>query len=226
MIQTKQLPKEWIDFLGPAKVENLMAPVNQFLASQVRQKKTIYPPREQIFRAFELCAPSECRCIILGQDPYHGPGQAHGLAFSVSGEQKLPPSLKNIFKEYQDDLGLPLPIAGDLSAWAREGVLLLNTVLSVEAQRPASHFKQGWENFSDYIIESLADKGAAKAFVLWGAPSQKKKGLIKRADHLILEAPHPSPLSSYRGFFGSRPFSKINQFLSDQGQAKINWKLD
>lgn len=220
-----QLPHQWSEFLGPALNDLGLDRLEEFIDREIQLKRKIYPPKEKIFQAFEICPPAKCKCIILGQDPYHGSGQAHGLAFSVASNSKFPPSLRNIFKEYSDDLGHETPLEGDLTRWAQEGVLLLNTVLSVEEAKPGSHFKKGWESLSDLVIEKLGQSQQPRAFVLWGGPSQKKRTLIKQSHHLILAAPHPSPLSSYRGFFGSKPFSQVNAFLLEHGQKAINWKI-
>ena len=189
--------------------------------------ETVYPPREQLFRAFDLTPPDRVRVVILGQDPYHGPGQAMGLAFSVAEGVKLPPSLRNIFQELSADLGCPAPVCGDLTFWAEQGVLLLNTVLTVHSGHANSHSSLGWQAFTDQVIASLADLPQPIAFVLWGAQAQKKEILIQPAcgPRLVLSGPHPSPLSAYRGFFGSRPFSRINAFLSQQGATPIRWTL-
>ena len=191
------------------------------------EHKAVYPPRAELFAAFALTPPEAVRAVILGQDPYHGEGQAHGLAFSVRAGTPLPPSLKNIFRELHDDLSLPVPACGDLTRWAEQGVLLLNTVLTVERGRANSHAALGWQAFTDLVIASLAGLPQPIAFVLWGAPAQKKEPLILPAagPRLILKAPHPSPLSAYRGFFGSRPFSGVNAFLVRHGQEPVDWRL-
>lgn len=225
MKKSFQLPTHWSEFLGPKLKELGLNQLEKFIDQELLFHKKIYPPKNEVFRAFEYFPPAKCKCVILGQDPYHGFGQAHGLAFSVTKNCKIPPSLRNIFKEYAEDLGYEIPQQGDLSAWANEGVLLLNTVLSVEEARPGSHFKKGWELLTDLVIEKLGESPVPMVFILWGAPSQKKRTLIKGSHHLILEAPHPSPLSSYRGFFGSRPFSKVNHFLKEKGLEIINWKI-
>lgn len=185
----------------------------------------VFPPREELFAAFRLTPPEKVRAVILGQDPYHEKGQAHGLAFSVQEGVKLPPSLRNIYKELESDVGAPAPQSGDLSAWAEQGVLLLNTVLTVEEGRAGSHAAMGWQDFTDAVVASLAALPQPIAFVLWGAHAGKKKETAKRSDYprLVLTDPHPSPLSAYRGFFGSRPFSKINAFLAENGEAPIIW---
>ena len=193
-------------------------------AEAAARSETVYPPRAQWFAAFERTPPEAVRAVILGQDPYHEPGQANGLAFSVEPGVKLPPSLRNIFRELTDDLGAA-PRTGDLSAWAEQGVLLLNTVLTVEAGRANSHRDFGWQAFTDEVISALRNQPQPIAFVLWGAQAQKKRALILPAagPRLILESVHPSPLSAHRGFFGSRPFSKVNVFLKANGERPINW---
>ena len=192
--------------------------------AEARSTAEIYPPAGQEFRALELCPAERVRVVILGQDPYHEPGQAMGLSFSVPEGTKLPPSLRNIYLERSSDLGLDAPESGDLTAWAEQGVLLLNTVLTVERGKANSHSLWGWQDFTDTVIESLNRLPQPIAFLLWGSQAQKKERLIHTsAPRLILKSPHPSPLSSYRGFFGSRPFSKINAFLQQQGQAPIQW---
>jgi len=199
------------------------------LISFIRQEdieETIYPPKKERFNAYNLTAFSDVKVVILGQDPYHGEGQAHGLAFSVHNQKKLPPSLINIYKELVDDMGCELPISGDLSSWADQGVFLLNTVLTVRAASAGSHQKQGWEEFTDATIRLLSEKKEHLVFVLWGKPAQQKEKLIDTSKHLVLKAPHPSPLSSYRGFFGSKPFSKSNAYLVQNGIKPIEWCLN
>lgn len=191
-----------------------------------RETTEIYPQQGQEFFALLTTPPENVRVVILGQDPYHEPSQAFGLAFAVQNGIKLPPSLKNIFRELQSDTGIVPPQNGDLTAWAQRGVLLLNTVLTVERGKANSHAAWGWQKFTDAVIESTNRLPQPIVFVLWGAQAQKKAALIHTdAPRLILNAPHPSPLSSYRGFFGSKPFSKINAFLQSQGEAPINWEL-
>ena len=192
--------------------------------ARARAQAEIYPPAGKEFVALELCPPEKLRVVILGQDPYHEPGQAMGLSFSVPEGTKLPPSLRNIYQELQSDLGIAPRESGDLTSWAQQGVLLLNTVLTVEKGKANSHAKWGWQRFTDAVISATNALSQPVVFVLWGAQAQKKAALIQtEAPRLILNAPHPSPLSSYRGFFGSRPFSKINAFLEAQGEKKINW---
>jgi len=187
---------------------------------------TVYPPSEQIFNAFNMTSFDEIKTIILGQDPYHGKGQAHGLAFSVQDNVPFPPSLRNIFQEYCSDLGYEMPKNGNLTKWAEEGVFLLNAVLTVRAGEANSHKAKGWEEFTDAIIKKISDEKEYVVFILWGNPAQKKIKLIDESKHLILIAPHPSPLSSYRGFFGSKPFSKVNTYLREHGKKEIDWRLD
>lgn len=186
----------------------------------------VYPPRAMLFSAFERTPPERVRVVILGQDPYHEPGQAMGLAFSVPQGERLPPSLRNIFTELHTDLGLPQPSGGDLTPWAERGVLLLNTVLTVGRGAANSHAAWGWQRFTDAVLAAMAALPQPVAFVLWGSQAQKKRPLLQSAaPRLVLCAPHPSPLSSYRGFFGSRPFSQINAFLQENGEQAIDWRL-
>ena len=193
--------------------------------TQEREVKTIYPPQDQVFKALEVVDFSAIKVVILGQDPYHGEFQANGLAFSVHKGVKFPPSLKNIFKELEDDLGIRNLQNGDLSSWAEQGVLLLNATLTVEASKAGSHQKKGWEQFTDRVIEEVATKGQHIVFVLWGSYAQKKGKMIDREKHLVIETAHPSPLSVYRGFYGSKPFSKINAYLAEVGQQPIDWQV-
>ncbi len=186
---------------------------------------TLFPPKEQRFRALEMTPYQGVKVLILGQDPYHQKDQANGLAFSVSSGVKPPPSLRNIYKELRDDLGGDIPVTGDLSPWAAQGVLLLNTVLTVRENEADSHKNQGWETFTDAIIKALSRREDPLVFILWGANARRKKSMITGHAHLVIEAPHPSPLSSYRGFFGSRPFSRANEFLESRGLAPIDWIL-
>ncbi len=195
-----------------------------FLVEEKRTH-TIYPKSANIFNAFEFTPFEQVKVVILGQDPYHGNNQAHGLSFSVQDGIPHPPSLQNIFKELRDDLGCSIPKSGNLSAWAKQGVFLLNTVLSVRASEANSHHNQGWENFTDAVIRTLSEQREHLVFILWGAPAGAKASLIDAKKHLVLKAPHPSPLSSYRGFFGSKPFSKSNEYLTCKGIEPINWCL-
>ena len=184
--------------------------------------KTIYPETNKIFNAFNLCPPKNVKVVILGQDPYHSEDQAHGLSFSVQQGVKAPPSLRNIFKELDSDIGIARSDT-DLSDWAKQGVLLLNSVLTVEDSKPGSHANRGWEEFTDHVIDNISKSNNNVVFVLWGGYAQKKSVLIDESKHLILTAPHPSPLSSYRGFFGSKPFSKINSYLQLKNLSPISW---
>ncbi len=184
---------------------------------------TVYPPARLLFNAFDLTPFDKVKVVILGQDPYHNPGQAMGLSFSVPTGMPFPPSLQNIFKEASDDLGLPIPTSGDLTHWAKQGVLLLNTTLTVEAHRPHSHFGFGWQLLTDKVIELLNQDRDHLVFILWGADAQRKANMIDPTRHLILKAPHPSPLSAYRGFFGSKPFSRTNYYLITNGIKPIQW---
>jgi len=196
------------------------------LTDFVRQEyttKQIFPPGKLIFHAFEQSPFEKTKVVILGQDPYHGPGQAHGLCFSVPEGIDLPPSLQNIFKEISDDLGLPTPTNGNLDRWAAQGVLLLNATLTVQANRAGSHQNKGWERFTDRVIRILAEEKEHLVFILWGSFAQKKGEFIDRGRHLVLSSPHPSPLSSYRGFFGNKHFSKTNQYLELNGIRPIQW---
>lgn len=183
----------------------------------------VYPPGKEIFRAFDVCPVDRTKVIIVGQDPYHGPGQANGLCFSVRDDIRQPPSLMNIFKEVTADTGRQMPLTGELEHWSAQGVLLLNAILTVRASSPGSHQNQGWEIFTDAVIRKLADRKDHLVFMLWGAYAQKKGAFINRQIHLVLEAPHPSPLSVYRGFFGCRHFSKANEYLSHHNMDVISW---
>ena len=212
---------DWTEQLGAYFDSQSFENLSSYLATE-NETETIFPTHEKIFRAFELTSYAHTKVVILGQDPYHGPGQAHGLSFSVEADRKLPPSLRNIFKEMASDLDCPPPTSGDLTAWARQGVLLLNTVLTVRSGAAHSHKNQGWEEFTDAIFETLNGHPQRLVFILWGKPAQKKAAVISDRHHKII-APHPSPLSAYRGFFGSRPFSATNAVLKEFGRDKIKW---
>ena len=190
------------------------------------QTQLIFPPADDVFNAFHFTPLDQVKVVILGQDPYHGEKQAHGLCFSVKPEVDIPPSLVNIYKELHDDLGCTIPSHGYLEKWARQGVLMLNTVLTVRAHQANSHRGIGWEEFTDAAIRVLNEQDRPIVFILWGRPAQMKKSMLTNPKHLVLEAPHPSPLSSYRGFFGSKPFSKTNQFLVDRGLSPIDWQIE
>jgi len=185
--------------------------------------QTIYPPGKEIFRAFDSCELEQVKVVILGQDPYHGAGQANGLCFSVRAGVRMPPSLVNIFKEIHADLGKPMPTSGDLGRWAEQGVLLLNATLTVRASSPGSHQNKGWETFTDEVIKTISDKRENLVFLLWGAYAQKKGEIIDRNKHLVLMSPHPSPFSADRGFFGCKHFSKANVYLKSKGLKEIDW---
>lgn len=188
--------------------------------------KIIYPKRNEVFNAFRYTDFEDVKVVILGQDPYHGPNQAEGLSFSVSNDVLKPPSLKNIFKELESDLGIPFPEHNSLKPWAKEGVLLLNAVLTVEEHNPTSHKDHGWETFTDNVIKIINTKKTPVVFILWGSYARNKKSLINNPSHYIIESPHPSPFSAYNGFFGSKPFSKTNNFLKSKGLKEINWKVE
>lgn len=215
----------WKNALGNEFEQPYMQHLRTFLRQEKDAKKIIYPKSADIFKAFEYTPIDKVKVVILGQDPYHGVGQAHGLCFSVLPDIQIPPSLQNIYKELQDDLGIKPVKHGCLVSWARQGVLLLNSVLTVEKANAASHQGKGWEKFTDRVINLLAQQSRPIAFVLWGAYAQRKGEAIDTSKHLVLKSVHPSPLSVYRGFFGSKPFSKINQFLEKTGQTPIDWQL-
>lgn len=219
------LHPSWQQMLGAELEQPYMQQLREFLKQERAAGKEIYPPMPLIFNAFNHTPFEQVRVVIIGQDPYHGPGQAHGLSFSVPNGVPPPPSLVNIFKELQSDLNLPLSGSGDLTAWANQGVLLLNATLTVEQANAGSHQGKGWEQFTDAAIKALNAHRSGLVFVLWGGYAQKKGAVIDAKKHLVLKAPHPSPLSVYRGFYGSKPFSQINQYLMSQGQAPINWQV-
>ena len=204
------------------KIDELNSMIKEI--DEQRLTKTIYPPKEQVFRVFDL-ALEDIKVVILGQDPYHNPDQACGLSFSVNDDVPLPTSLINIYQELHDDLGIKPAKTGNLESWFNQGVFLLNAVLTVEKNSPASHSKMGWENFTDYIIENISEKNENVIFVLWGAYARSKNKLINSSKHKIIESAHPSPLSAYRGFFGSKVFSQINSYLAENGRETINFEL-
>jgi uracil-DNA glycosylase len=215
---------DWEALLEPEMQKPYYRELRQFLIGEYRTHR-IYPDMYSIFNAMHYTAYEDVKVVILGQDPYHGPGQAHGLSFSVLPGVPAPPSLVNIFKELQDDLGCAIPNNGCLKPWAEQGVLLLNAVLTVREHQAASHQGRGWEQFTDHIIELLNQREKPLAFILWGSPARRKKSMITNPRHFIVESPHPSPLSAFRGFFGSRPFSRVNEFLESTGQEPIDWQL-
>lgn len=223
---TPTLPPAWQALLKDELQKPYWCSLEQRLGAAY-ESGAVYPPAQQLFAAFERTPPTCVRAVILGQDPYHEPGQANGLAFSVSRGVKLPPSLQNIYKELEADLGVPAAKSGDLTSWAQQGVFLLNSVLSVRAHAANSHKDFGWQSFTDAVIAALAELPQPVAFVLWGAQAQKKAALVEKSPYprLVLQSPHPSPLSAYRGFFGSRPFSQINAFLVSYGFSPVDWKI-
>ncbi|MEA1227847.1 uracil-DNA glycosylase [Acinetobacter sp. IRS14] len=222
-----QLEESWKISLAPFLLSPQMDNLRDFLFQEKQAQKIIYPPSKQIFSALNTTPLADVKVVILGQDPYHGPNQANGLSFSVQKGIALPPSLRNIFHELHTDLGIPAPRHGDLTKWATQGVLLLNSVLTVEAGQPTSHQKQGWEAFTDEVIDVLNEQREYIVFILWGAYAQRKGQRINRDKHLVLTAAHPSPLAANRGgFFGCKVFSKTNQYLKQHGIEPIDWQLD
>ena len=221
-----ELTGEWKEVLSAEFKKAYYRSLYEFVKEEYG-KYTIYPPADKIFEALHLTALSDIKVVILGQDPYHGDNQAHGLSFSVPPSQKrIPPSLVNIYKELQDDLSLYIPNNGFLVKWATQGVLLLNTVLTVRAHEPYSHQAKGWERFTDAIIEAVNKSPQPVVFMLWGRPAQLKAAMLDNPKHLVLKAPHPSPLSAYRGFFGCKHFSKANDFLKSNGLEPIDWQIE
>ncbi|MAX67965.1 MAG: uracil-DNA glycosylase [Halobacteriovoraceae bacterium] len=220
-----KINKSWQVELQDEFTKDYFLGLKSFLSQEIKAEKIIYPEVDQIFTAFDLTPFNKTKVIIIGQDPYHGPNQAHGLSFSVKSGERIPPSLKNIYNEIKLDLGHEVPEHGELTAWAKQGVLLLNTVLTVEKGKPASHRKKGWEIFTDKVIQTLSQKKENLVFILWGSPAQKKENLIDQKKHLILKSVHPSPLSAHRGFFNNHHFSKANEFLLSKGLSPINWDI-
>ncbi|MDY0116505.1 MAG: uracil-DNA glycosylase [Sulfurimonadaceae bacterium] len=219
------LDTDWKDLLAEEFDKEYFLQLQSFV-EQEYQEKTVYPKYENIFRAFNLMKPQNVKVIIIGQDPYHGVNQANGLAFSVCDSCPLPPSLKNIYKELATDLGCEISSSGNLIEWAEQGVLLINTILTVREKEPYSHKNRGWEIFTDTLLGRLSQEFEHIVFILWGAPSQKKEKLIDSTKHLIIKSAHPSPLSAYRGFFGSKPFSHANNYLHLNGKESIEWCLN
>ena len=215
----------WKSVLKSEFNQNYFLDLEKFLHQEYKKNKIIYPDRSEIFNALNTVDLNKVKVVILGQDPYHGAGEDHGLSFSVKTGIKIPPSLKNIFKELETDLKISNVLSGDLTKWANQGVLLLNTVLTVEKDKAHSHAKKGWENFTDKIIELVSKNNDHVVFILWGKAAQLKIKLIDKSKHLVLQHVHPSPLSSYRGFFGSKPFSQTNQWLVKQKKNPVNWSL-
>lgn len=219
------IEESWKSLLLEEFNSNYFFHLKEFLV-QEKKNFAIYPPGQHIFNAFNLTPFNKARVVIIGQDPYHGPGQAHGLCFSVPDGQRFPPSLQNIFKELQEDLGIPLPKNGNLEKWARQGVLLINATLTVRAHQAGSHQKKGWEEFTDAVIRKLSLQRSNIIFLLWGNYAQAKQELIDLTRHYVLKAAHPSPLSASRGFFGCRHFSRTNEILRQLGEKEIDWQLE
>lgn len=217
-----QIEESWKQRLAPEFEKDYFVRLTDFVRAEYRSN-TIYPPGKLIFNAFNLCPFDQAKVVIIGQDPYHGPGQAHGLCFSVNEGVAFPPSLRNIFKEIESDLGTPVPAHGDLTRWANQGVLLLNATLTVRAHQAGSHQRMGWEEFTDAAIRILAEQREHLVFILWGAYAQKKGAFIDRNKHMVLASAHPSPLSAYNGFFGNKHFSRANEYLISHGQTPIQW---
>jgi uracil-DNA glycosylase len=220
-----QLEPSWLEWLAPEFDKPYMRQLRAYLLAEKRAGKRIFPRGEEFFNAFAHTPLDRVKVVILGQDPYHGEGQAHGLCFSVRPGIAVPPSLQNIYKEIHDELGLPVPRHGHLTAWADQGVLLLNSVLSVECARAASHQGQGWETFTDRVIEVINERREGVVFMLWGSYAQRKGAIIDGTRHLVLEAPHPSPLSAHRGFFGCGHFIRANEYFESRGEAPVDWRL-
>lgn len=219
------ITNDWLEPLKPEFSKEYYKKL-YFMVMDEYKHHLVFPPADDVFNAYALTPLKDVKVVIIGQDPYHNNGQAHGLCFSVRPEVDIPPSLVNIYKELHDDLGCYIPNNGYLVKWARQGVLLLNTVLTVRAHQANSHRGIGWEEFTDATIRILNEQDRPIVFILWGAPAQRKKAMLNNPAHLILEAPHPSPLSAYRGFFGSRPFSKTNDFLIKNQLEPIDWQIE
>ena len=220
----KLVGNNWDKILDEEYHKEYFKKIVKFINKEYKEKE-IFPPKPRILRALSLTDYDDVKVVILGQDPYHGVGEANGLAFAVSNGVKLPPSLKNIYKELYDDMGIPVSNVGNLECWAKEGVLLLNAVLTVEKDKPASHKNLGWENFTDAIIKKLNEKDTSVVFILWGNFARSKKAFITSPKHLVIESTHPSPFSANNGFFGSKPFSKTNKFLRENNIKEIDWKV-
>ena len=219
------IQNDWLAPLKPEFSKPYYAELFKFVKNEYATRQ-IFPPADDIFNAFHLTPLHEVKVVILGQDPYHNDGQAHGLCFSVKPDVDIPPSLVNIYQELHDDLGCYIPNNGYLTKWAKQGVLMLNTVLTVRAHQANSHRGMGWEQFTDAAIRILNEQDRPIVFILWGSPAQKKAQMLNNPKHLILKAPHPTPLSAYRGFFGSRPFSQTNEFLVKNGLEPIDWQIE
>ncbi len=227
---SEAMPQQWLASLAAlpgqseTSIKALLAKIERNLKTEFDAGYSIYPVMDEVFAALEKTLPAQVKTVILGQDPYHG-GQAHGLCFSVRNGHKIPPSLRNIFSELAADTDVPEPVEGDLSEWASRGVLLLNSVLTVRAGAAGSHETLGWGQLTDLIMQAVAEESRPCVFILWGKFAASKKKFIDATRHLVIESPHPSPLSSYRGFFGSKPFSRCNQFLRERGRGEIDWSL-
>ncbi len=219
---SKIFHNDWAEVLEPELEKPYYQELRRFLAQEYRST-TIYPDMYDIYNALHYTPLSEVKVVILGQDPYHGPGQAHGLSFSVKPGVAIPPSLQNIYQELHEDMGCTAPRHGSLVHWAEQGVLLLNAVLTVRRGQAASHQNKGWESFTDRVVEAVNQRETPAVFILWGSHAQRKGANIDRSRHFIIQSPHPSPLSAHRGFFGSRPFSRANAFLQQQGMEPIDW---
>lgn len=217
-----QIEETWKKALMPEFSKDYFIQLTDFVRKEYHET-TVYPPGKLIFNAFNLCPFDKVKVVIIGQDPYHGPGQAHGLCFSVNDGVQPPPSLVNIFKEINNDLGKPIPQSGNLTRWAEQGVLLLNATLTVRAHQAGSHQRRGWEEFTDAVIRKLAEEKSNLVFILWGAYAQKKGAFIDRSKHLVLTSVHPSPLSAHNGFFGNHHFSLANNYLIKHGKTAIDW---
>lgn len=221
-----QIEESWKLHLSGEFAKNYFSELKTFLVNEKNKGSIVFPPGQQIFNAFNLCPFDKVKVVIIGQDPYHGKGQAHGLCFSVQDDVKPPPSLVNIYKEIEDDLGIKMNFAkGNLEVWAKQGVFLLNAILTVKENQPASHQGKGWETFTDAVIKELSDNRTGLVFLLWGKYAQSKELLIDKTKHYILKAAHPSPFSAYNGFMGCKHFSKANEILRNQGLEEINWQI-
>ncbi len=218
------ISNDWLPVLKPEFSKPYYRKLHQTVLSEYHSQ-VVYPPADDLFNAFHLTPLGKVKVVILGQDPYHEPGQAHGLCFSVKKGVKIPPSLVNIYQELHEDLGCEIPHSGDLTKWAEQGVLLLNTVLTVRAHQAFSHRDIGWQEFTDAAIRAVNEIDRPVVYLLWGSPAQRKAAMLNNPKHLILKAPHPSPLSAYRGFFGCRHFSRANEFLKEHGETPIDWQI-
>lgn len=218
------IPQDWSSVLTEEINDDRFLELQKFLGAE-RESHVIYPPEQEIFSFLELTPYEQVSVLILGQDPYHGEGQAHGLSFSVKPGIKTPPSLRNIYQELQNDVGARIPSHGHLKSWATQGVLMLNAVLTVKAHCPNSHKNKGWEDFTDAIIRKVNEKESPVAFVLWGTYAQRKLNLIDTQRHKVIQSAHPSPLSAHKGFWGSKPFSQVNHFLRESGKPEIDWQI-